>query len=346
MIEQELDQLIGAMVIMGFEGTDITAAPVAQVKEYLDNNLLGGVILFQRNIESPQQLLRLNHELKSASFIAIDQEGGVVQRLRAKNGFTDYTSAHDIASCSGEQAANQYSNMAYELKEFGFNLNFAPCVDLDDSNSPIISKLGRSFSTKVKNVVDYAEIVIDAHHSQQVFTAIKHFPGHGYAPGDTHLSLVDVTNSFRLEELQPFYQLIAKDKVDMIMTAHIIDKNIDPVYPITLSPIALKSLLRDKGYDGVIITDDLFMGAILQNYPLEESVIASIIAGADLMIFSNNKLACKNIVDFEPDYNLPHKIIKIVKQAIKDGIITLERLLESHRRIEKLKQKWKTDKEL
>ncbi|AIF81682.1 glycoside hydrolase family protein [endosymbiont of Acanthamoeba sp. UWC8] len=340
-----LEKQIGSMLIMGFEGVSSTDPNVQKTISYLKNGMLGGTILFRYNIENPEQLGELTkslHEANPYAFIAADQEGGKVQRLIKDKGFTGFPSAYDVANNYDiDGASDIYDNLAKELNKNGINLNFAPVVDINDEEKPcsVIGGLGRSFGGDIEKIVDYANAFIDSHHKFNTFTALKHFPGHGLASGDTHKGMVDVTETAQERELKPFYDLIASDKADMIMTAHVVNTKLDPLHPITLSPTALKTLLRDKDYDGVIVTDDLHMGAIVGSYGIEEAIIRSIDAGNDLLVISNNKAACGGVANCEQDYDMPAKFIDIIKQAINEGKISQERIKESYNRIDKLKNK-------
>lgn len=340
-----LDKEIASMLIMGFEGTNLHEEEVKKVSSYLDHDMLGGVILFARNIESPQQLKMLTDKFidsKKDAFIAVDQEGGRVQRLTPTKGFKAFPSASSIAKLSTIEAKDIYSKLSLELNDHGINLNFAPVVDINNSSNPcpVIGSLERSFGEDSEKIIEYASICIDAHHENKIFTAIKHFPGHGLASSDSHLGLVDVTSTAKPEELIPFYKLIESRKVDMIMTAHIINKHLDPLHPATLSPFILKELLFKKGYDGVIVSDDLHMGAIASHYSFKDSVVMAINAGCNLLIFSNNPLACKNIMEFKPDHDIPLKFIRVVKEAIKEGEIDIEKIHTSYNKINSLKAKF------
>ncbi len=339
-----LDQKIASMVIMGFEGKDSGSLDVQKITSYLEQDLLGGVIIFRHNIDSPTQLQSLTSNFitaKKDGFISVDQEGGKVMRLTPAKGFQGAPSPAVVAQGSSEDAYKIYDALSLELYNNGINLNFAPVADVNNATNPcpVIGALDRSFSDDVDKVLEYAGICIDAHHKNHIFTAIKHFPGHGLASGDSHLGLVDVTDTAKDEELVPFYQLIEQQKVDMIMTAHLMNRNLDPLYPATLSPAILKTLLRDKGYNGVIVSDDLHMGAIASHYSFNETVILAINAGCNILVFSNNPLACKNIENFMPDYDIPIKIIAVVKDAIAVGRLDIAIIDDSYAKIKTLKEK-------
>lgn len=338
-----LEQKIGAMIIMGFKGVEVNEPIVQTVIHYLREELLGGTILYKDNIDSPEQLKALTKALYNANqniFIATDQEGGKVQRLSPDQGFKGFPSAYSVThNYTLDQVILIYETLAKELFDHGINLNLAPVADLDSKNS-IIGSRERSFGEKVETVVEYAGIFIDAHHKYNIATALKHFPGHGLAVGDTHKGMVDITDTAKAKELEPFYKLIDEQKVDIIMTAHVLNRFIDSKYPATLSPIIITELLRNKGYNGIIITDDLLMGAIIKEYSFAESVILSINAGSDLLLISNNIAACKGISDCKADYDIPLIIAKIIKEAISQGKISINRINESYNRILDLKQRF------
>lgn len=341
-----LDQEIASMIIMGFIGTGLSDSSTQKIIYYLQNNMLGGVILFGHNIESPKQLQTLTSAFNTAkhdAFTAVDQEGGKVQRLTSGKNFTGFPSASYVSEhYSVSDAKNLYRHMSAELAHNRLNLNVAPVVDITNPAQPcsVIGEIGRSFGSNPSTVIEYANAFIEAHHDNKIYTTIKHFPGHGLARGDSHLGLVDVTETAKPEELTPFYDLIERNKVDMIMTAHIVNKKLDLHYPATLSPTVLKTLLRDKGYDGIIVSDDLHMGAIIEHYSFEDSVRLAIQAGCDIMVFSNNPLACKNMPDFKPDYDIPLKVVRIVKDAIEAGTLSPERIHKSYNRIKLLQSKF------
>ena len=257
--EMELKKQIGQMLIVGFRGTEISkdSAITGQIK---DLNL-GGVILFDfdnpsksypRNIINPSQTKELIKNLQSYSltplFIALDAEGGLINRLKAKYGFIPIPSAQEMGE-TGNLAKTEATSeeLGSELKELGFNLNFAPVVDVNvNPDNPVIGKLERSFSSDPQKVSSQAEAFIKGQRSNYIISAIKHFPGHGSASSDSHLGLVDVTKTYQQKELIPFKALISGNLVDMVMTAHIMDAKVDPDYPATLSPAFLQNILREE----------------------------------------------------------------------------------------------------
>ena len=223
--------------------------------------------------------------------IAVDQEGGKVQRLSAKNGFQDFKSAYEVAQMSLEEAYLHYVQMAQILHAHGINLNFGPCVDFHDEHCPVIGKYLRSYGETSTKITSYARAFIEAHQQYNIATCLKHFPGHGFSRQDSHKGLVDITDFAKPDiELGPYLALA--DQVEYIMTAHVVNRNIDPLLPATLSDKYINPILRHEiNFKGKIVTDDIVMGAILDNFSLEEACLRAIKAGADHIILSFHPLA-------------------------------------------------------
>lgn len=339
---------IAQMLIVGFQGDAVnTQSPVY---EYVKEVGVGGVILFDvdlcttakvgsRNITSKKQVASLINELQQIAttplLIAIDQEGGRVSRLKEAYGFPATVSAQYLGAIDQIDTTAYWANRtAHELAAVGINLNFSPVVDLNvNPQSPVIGKIERSFSHQVDVVVRNSASWIDQHRKHSIHTAIKHFPGHGSATVDSHQGFTDVTESWSTIELEPFRQLIAAGKADIVMTAHVFNKQLDPHYPATLSSKILQGILREElGFDGVISTDDLYMDAIAQHYTLEEALTLSINAGADLLCMGNN--SPRGYVA-----NRPQEVVETILKLIKEEKIPYSRIKESNRRIAALKAK-------
>ena len=313
---------IGQMLIMGFSGCDIDAEN--PIVKWLREDGIGGVLLFDfdmstktygKNLRNCQQIRRLTHQLKHYAefsdvngekpplFIAIDYEGGVVDRLAKIDDCMTTMSAFNQAKLSDEALYEEADRMASTLKELGFNLNFAPVVDLNlNEEQGIIGKLGRSFSSNPIEVTRAATQFVKAFKHHGIVCAYKHFPGHGSAVGDTHHDCVDVTELYVESELKPYAALINdKDIPAMVMTAHVINRTLDPSgMPATLSyPILTKLLRNDLKFNGVIVSDDLQMQAISNNYSLDEALRLTINAGADMLIFGNQlgNISASELID-------------------------------------------------
>lgn len=340
--DEALRQEIAQMLIVGFRGTEVsdTSHIVRDIKEYG----IGGVILFEydapshsrpRNITSPAQLKKLCHRLQGLTeeplLISIDQEGGMVSRLKSKYGFPSFASAQKTAA-DGDDSVRHYARLtAKTLAGLGINLNFAPCVDVNiNPDCPVIGKIERSFSRDADRVAHCASIWIEEQSREGVISCLKHFPGHGSSKKDTHLGLADVTDTWQPSELAPYRRLIADGKIGMIMTTHVFNARLDSTYPATLSPAILSTLLRDSlKFEGVIITDDLAMGAMTQQYSYEEILLRTIEAGADLLCLSNNGQ------EYNPD--IVPETIDLIYNMVHEGKIGADRIHQSSKRIAKLK---------
>ena len=339
----ELRRKIGQLLLVGFRGLEFDSHS-AIARDLRDRNL-GGVILFNeeladpsfasRNVESAPQLKRLVHDLQAAAraplFVAIDQEGGRVSRLKPEHGFPPTLSHAELGALRDPaRTFSEADSIAATLASLGVNLNLAPVVDLDaHPNNPIIAAKGRSFSRDPEVVARHAAEFCRAHQQRGILSCAKHFPGHGSARGDTHLGMVDVTETWGEAELIPFRQLIEPGRCDLVMTAHVIHRMLDPEWPATLSKPVVTGLLREKlGFAGVVISDDLQMKAISDNYDLKTALELSLHAGIDLLCFANNS-------SFDED--ITSTVIEEIAALVAEGRIAESRLDESLQRINRLK---------
>jgi len=333
--DNDMEKKIGQMIMIGFNGTSFNSESFDPLRSYIKNGEIGGIVFLAGNVTGKYQVKQFISNIKKIRtetplFIGVDQEGGNVARLNAKKGFRYFPSAKKTADTKNlNQAYGSYLQMAKTVKGAGFNLNFAPVVDLNiNPESPAIGHYWRSYSADPKIVTKYAEQLIKSHRKVGLLTSLKHYPGHGSAKEDSHFSFVDVTNTWNKNELIPYQDLIKKGLVDMIITAHIYNANVDKVYPASLSKEHIQNNLRNKmGYDGVVITDDLQMGAIKDQYEIKAAIIAAVNAGSDILFF------------VDPVELPPKKVRNIILQAIKDGKIKKERINESYNRIMKLKKR-------
>jgi len=297
---QPLAEALGQMFVLGFRGLEV--AEGHWIARAIAEENLGGVLLFDRNVEglrqnivSPDQVATLNATLQglaaSPLIIAVDQEGGQVARFKARDGFPASVSAREFARMGDEEAVTAAESMAAALAEAGVNLNLAPVVDLDrNPNNPIIGRYGRSFGADPGEVVRLARIFIEAHHRRGICCCLKHFPGHGSAAADSHLGFVDSSADWHKEELEPFARLLAGGGIEAVMTAHIVNRQLDPSgLPATLSPTMIRGTLRrELGFSGVVVSDDLQMGAITRQWGYAEAVRLAVLAGVDLLVVGNN----------------------------------------------------------
>lgn len=339
-----LEQKIGQMLMVGFFG--ITAEKDSQICKDIKQYNLGGVILFDynpvnknepKNIKNKKQLTKLTKQLQDCShdgklLIAVDQEGGKVQRLKNKYGFYGkFPGANEVAENSVIEAVSIYGKMGKELHEAGINFNLAPVVDLSiNPRNVVINKLGRSYGNEPKKVAEYADVFISQMHKNHVITSIKHFPGHGSSVGDSHKGFVDVTNDWKEKELEPYKILIDENNIDTIMVAHVFNANLDPEYPASLSKNTITDKLRNQmGYKGVVITDDLQMNAIDKQYKLRKILELAINAGDDILLFGNQL----NPHDTLKTKDLIGKIVSL----IKSGDIDKKKIDQAYVRIQRLK---------
>mgnify|MGYP006280442741 CR=1 FL=1 len=340
----DLETMIGQMVMVGFRGLDFD--PDSRLAEYVKKGMLGGVVLFDRdvaadkkvrNILNAKQVRSLVKGLQSRSsiplFIAIDQEGGKVCRLKEERGFPPTYSAAEL----GKKADPDFTRAAAAkigktLAGLGINLDLAPVVDVNvNPENPAIGKLERSFSAEPQKVARQARAFVQGLHEQQVLSCLKHFPGHGSAWNDSHYGLTDITETWSRKELLPYKRLIAGGYSDAIMTGHLFNADLDAKLPATLSEPTIKGLLRrDMGYNGVVISDDMQMRAIRDHYELEETVLLAVRAGVDILLFGNN---------LEYDPRIAGKVNALLLKMVREGELERSRIAKSYERIMKLKSR-------
>ena len=341
-----LEDAVGQMLLIGFPGEQLDEETVA----LLDDIAPGGVILFDydlpsggakpRNITSPEQLRALIAELQGrahiAYFIAIDVEGGLINRLKSAYGFSIDLPSHQALGAGSVAATGvAASASAAELRALGINWNLAPVVDVNVfPESPAIGALERSFSADPEVVAAHAAAFARAHAAADVISSLKHFPGHGSAAGDTHLGVTDVTASFvREDELAPYRMLIEDGYEDPVMTAHIVNRDLDPSgRPATLSTAIVTGLLREElGFKGVILSDDMQMGAIVEQYSLERAAVEAIKAGVDVVLIANQ---------LSDDRTEVYRVKRAILAAVAEGEISEDRIYESVERILALKRRY------
>lgn len=333
-----LEQKVAQMLMFGFRDTAINAQ--SEVSHWLRDYQIGGVILFEydvpsksrpRNIVSELQVKCLVDSLHSFSpsplFVAIDEEGGNVSRLKARYGFEPTVTPQYLGSLDNEDSTRFYARrIAQACRRLGINVNFAPSVDVNvNPDCPIIGKLGRSFSSDAEVVARNARWYVSEHNSQGVLCSIKHFPGHGSSVSDTHLGLADVTDTWTTGELIPYW-LLLRDTLQMaVMSSHIFNRGIDSIYPATLSQSTMSMLRNDLHFNGLVFSDDMMMNAISKYYGLEEAICLAVNAGIDVLVFSNN-------IDVY-DSDIVKDAIDIMVRLVGEGKISEERINQSYQRI-------------
>jgi len=316
-----LDLHIGQMIMIGigdrqnFKDTD-------PFLENLASGYVGGIIFYEKNIHrtKPKESLKgmvLGYQKKSRipMFVSIDEEGGRVNRLKPKYGFLETKSAAWLAKKDNQDTTKSYTlNAVSNMYEVGINLNYAPDVDLAvNPNNPVT--------------------VIKAHHLFGLGTVMKHFPGHGSSKSDTHLGVAEVTDYWQFEELMPYKALLDSGIVDGIMTAHIVNANLDNrKLPATLSDKIITGILRDfLKYEGVVFSDDMQMKAISKQYGFENAVKMAILAGVDVLMFANNVPGYENVTVKD--------LHGYIRKMVEEGEVSKERIKTSFERIMKLKTK-------
>lgn len=330
--DADLREMIGQMLMVSFN-------PNNEYADTLHTDItrrnLGGVLLFGYHADDSSQLQKLTDDLHEMAetplFMAIDQEGGEVARLNADNGFEDTYTAEELGDIDSEQTTrDQAAMMADWLEENHININLAPVVDVNiNPESPVIGDMGRSFSRNPETVADHADWFIDEFEERDIITAIKHFPGHGSAEVDSHKGFTDITDTWKDSELEPYQKLLDRDFPGMIMPGHLFHEEFDPDHPATLSEDMISGKLRDDfGFDGVIITDGMFMGAIQEHYGFFESVKMAINAGVDILLYSNNAYEEQSLV---------RQVIDYVELQVQDGNIDRQTIENSYDRIMDMK---------
>jgi len=308
---------LARLLVIGFEGTQLPEGTRALLAEGA-----GGVILFRRNIESAEQTRALIESCREAAgrpiWVGVDQEGGRVARLKGITCTLPPMRTLDTP----QKAAAVGELLGLELQALGFNLNFAPVVDVDSNpQNPVIGD--RAFSCDPAEVCERATAFIQAMQSMGVAACAKHFPGHGDTLQDSHLELPSVEHDLarlRALELPPF-AAASRAGVATMMTAHMLLPALDPVWPATMSPTILALLREELGYDGLLFSDDLEMGAVADRWPVEEAGCRSVIAGVDQL------LVCHRL-------DRQRAVIDALLRACDDGTLSEARLAEATRRIE------------
>lgn len=325
-----VDDKIGQMILAGIDGTTMDA----NAKKLISQFHVGGIIFYANNFETPEQTVQLVNQLKAGNtsnlplLLSVDQEGGRVTRL--PGGLVNFPPNNQIGQVNVPEFSYQVGTLlGRELKEFGLNLNFAPVLDINSNpNNPVIGD--RSFGNHSDIVSNLGIQTMKGIQSQNVIPTIKHFPGHGDTSVDSHLELPIVNKSLtELQELEliPFERAI-DDGADVVMVAHILLPELDQTNPSSMSKAVMTDLLRKQlRFKGVIITDDMTMGAITEHFDIGQAAVESVKAGSDIILVGH-------------DYNNVVKIISSLKTTVQNGEISEQRLNESIERIIQLKRNY------
>ena len=333
-----LDEKIGQMITIGIDGYSVDDT----AKQLITDKKVGGVILFKNNISNSNQLLQLINDIKGINstnkipiFISVDQEGGRVNRLPSE--IKSLPSNEIIGNKNDNKLAYDIGkNIGYALGSFGFNMDFAPVLDVNSNpNNTVIGD--RSFSNDKDKVASLGASEINGFKDSNIISVAKHFPGHGDTATDSHYALPIINKT--LDELKsvefvPFKKAI-EEKVPAIMVSHILMPQIDANNPASMSKTIITDILRkDLKFDGLIVTDDMTMGAVTNELDITTACINSINAGADLL------LVCHG-------YDNEINVINDIKDAVNNGIISIDTINSSVYKILSLKENYKiTDEKI
>ena len=334
-----VEEMAGAMLMVGFQGAQ---APES-VREAVAAGRLGGIILFDKgrggadfyNIVSPEQVKALTSSLQSVAprplLVAVDQEGGKVRRLKTERGFQPLPSAEEMGRMTTDEVRLLGLRAGREMAALGINVDLAPVVDMRlSAKSPGLGDAGRLFGADADQVTGRALAFADGLWQAGVLPALKHFPGLGSAGEDSHHDLPDVTDSWSRKELLPYEAAFRRGWPGMVLVAHIYHRGMDEKLPSSLSPAVIEGLLRkNMDWDGVVISDDLQMGAV-SGRSLEERVRLALLAGNDILLFGNY---------LKYDERLHERVFQAVLSLVQNGEVSRERLERSWRRIEAMKSR-------
>ncbi len=327
-MDSELWRACARLFVVGFPGT----GPDAEVKALIDEGV-GGVILFKRNIDTPQQVADLVQTLKRRAgrplLAAVDQEGGRVARLRGAP-FTTLPPMRDFGRRGDVELITRVGQLlAFEVRALGFDVDFAPVLDVDTNPAnPVIGD--RSFARDPQVVARLGVALALGLEAGGVASCGKHFPGHGDTTTDSHLALPRLAHSLerlRQVELAPF-AAFARAGLASVMTAHVIFDAVDPGVPATMSHAVLDGLLRrELGYDGVVVSDDLEMRAIADHFSVERAAVEGLRAGVDLFLVCHHAEVQRRAID-------------AVVRAVESGVVPRARLTEAHTRLDRVVQRF------
>ncbi|MDQ6610552.1 MAG: glycoside hydrolase family 3 protein [Bacteroidota bacterium] len=334
-----LEMKIGQMLMMGLPDNNLDTGAVFY--KDVKAGKIGGITMYERHLtpantqENLRQLISFYQAVSPIPlFVSITQEGGLVNRLKTKYGFLPMPSAAYLGKMNSPDSTKYYAdNIAFTLSRLGININFAPVVDVYSATNPVLGSRERTFSSDPNVIIQQAEQMILSHNYFNVATALKHFPGHGSSTTDTHLQLTDVSKTWKREELKPYEVLIKKGLVKAVMTAHIVNTQLDKdSLPATLSKKMITGLLRNQlHFTGVVFSDDMQMKAISAEYGLKEAIAKAINAGVDVLLFSGN-------ISGQPPL-VASDLVAIIVQLVKEGTVSPKTIDASYRRIMQLKQR-------
>lgn len=328
-----VSEKIGQLIMAGIDGTQVNE----DTKKLLDSYNVGGFIFYGYNIRNEQEAVELFNQLKQINgqkassiplFMSVDEEGGRVSRMPST--LTRIPSAKKVGKTKNEQFATEIGDViGQELASFGLNMNYAPVLDVNSNpKNPVIGD--RAYGNEANIVSQMGIAVMKGLQQRNIIPVVKHFPGHGDTSVDSHIGLPVVRHKMerlRQLELVPFRQAIA-DGADAVMIAHILMPKIDNSAPASFSSIIIHDLLREElGFNGVVISDDMTMGAITEHYDMGQAAVKYIQAGGNIVLIGHG---IKNIED----------VVQALKNAVEQGEITSQMLDDRVTQILQLKQKY------
>jgi beta-N-acetylhexosaminidase len=336
--DQAFKRLAGQMLVVGFQGTSAKSPGFRSLLTDLERGVVGGVLFLYQNISSRVELETMVRQVRQCAcervpFIAIDEEGGTVERLSPAFRFKRVVTALEISRMTDDDARRQFGTLADKLASVGFNLNFAPVVDLNvNPANPVIGVNWRSYSADAAKVEKLARMFVEEHRKRGILTSLKHFPGHGSSLGDTHLAPAELKKTWTRAELDPYRGLIGNGGVDTIMVGHLSNAAEWGGVATQAGATAISKLLRaDLAYDGVVISDDLTMHAVLNGKrTLGDVALSSVNAGVDIVLIAHSAGSAEGA----------GRIVNAaLVDAMKDGRIDIAAVREANRRVLALKEK-------
>jgi len=332
----KLAAAVGELLLIGFYGASSASPSARLLARQARRGQVGAVFFVDQNIGTAKEvagLLRLFRSGASQPLLAIDHEGGIVQRLTAAHGFTLLPAARDVATTmSPAEARLLYAQAGRELAALGFHINLGPVLDVDEPTNPAIGVFGRAYSTDPERIAAYAQAFVEGFASAGILCAAKHFPGHGRAVSDSHDGAADISATWTEAELDPFARVLASSHAPpMVMTGHL---RLDPVAPdgrpATVSAPIVTGLLRERlRYQGVVVTDDLYMGAVSHIMGREDAIVQAIAAGSDLLMV-------KNLFGYDP--LMPQRAVSWVRTAIARGVLSEEQVMAAAERVRAIRR--------
>lgn len=325
-----LEEKVGQMIFGGIEGVELSE----KSREMIREDKVGGIIFFKDNLVNANQIVTLLNSIKAENmqqqyplFLGIDQEGGRVTRIPE---LSNLPTNKQIGKKDNPALAFQLGELlGKQLNAFGFNLDFAPVLDVDSNpNNPVIGD--RSFGSDPKLVSELGISTMKGLQSENVISVIKHFPGHGDTEVDSHIELPIVSKN--MKELQALefipFQNALKSGADVVMIGHILLPEIDANKPSSISNVVITKILREQlKYEGVVMTDDMTMKAILDNYEIGEAAVEAVKAGNDIVLIAH-------------DYEKVKRAIQAILEAVQNEEIKVEQIDRSVERILQLKEKY------